>query len=41
VDKPPAPLSVTVSKVKVSSYPGTSLIQFPLIAGVASPTVCP
>jgi hypothetical protein len=40
VDKPPVPLSVTVSKVKVSSYPGTNLIHFPLIVGVATPTLC-
>jgi Flp pilus assembly pilin Flp len=41
VDKPPVALSVTVSKVKVSKWPGTNLIQFPLVAGVASPSVCP
>ena len=41
VDKPPTPLSFTVSKVKVNTWPGTGLIQFPLVVGVASPTVCP
>jgi hypothetical protein len=41
VDKPPVALSFTVSKVKVSKWPGTNLIQFPLVAGVASPSVCP
>jgi hypothetical protein len=41
VDKPPVSLSATVNKVKVARYPGTNLIQFPLIVGVASPTACP
>jgi hypothetical protein len=41
VDKPPTPLSFTVSKVKVNAWPGTGLIQFPLVVGVASPTACP
>jgi hypothetical protein len=41
VDKPPTAQSFTVSKVKVSKWPGTDLIQFPLVVGVASPTLCP